>query len=120
MLGCTGSQQPVAGNEPDLIGELDQARIGPGHLGNNYDFVIVAGRIDVTALSFDHRQENALAVFKILVIEPARANQFHPSDFHPHQIVGMVDDPHLVSFGIADPEIHLMLRHAERQNSGLN
>jgi hypothetical protein len=46
---------------------------------------------------------------QLFVIEPACTNQFDPPDFHPDEVIRMIDDSHLIGFGIADAKARAML-----------
>ena len=39
---------------------------------------------------------------------------FYPPEFHPDQVICIVDDPHLVGFGIADAEACFVFMHAKK------
>jgi hypothetical protein len=54
-------------------------------------------------MGFGHRQKNTVPAFHILVIKPKRFAKVGPCNLHPDQVIGMVDHPHLIGFGIADP-----------------
>jgi hypothetical protein len=44
----------------------------------------------------------------LFVIEAARADEFDPADLHPNEIIGVVNDTHLIGFSVADSNASLV------------
>ena len=54
-------------------------------------------------MGLDHRQQNAFG-FQVAIAESRGAAVFDAAHLHPHQVIGVVDDAHLVGFGVAHPQ----------------
>lgn len=111
VLCGTGGKKALSGGGADLVPKLNQPGIGADDFRFNQDFVIVTGRGEKTALRFDDGKQNSLRVLQVLIVEAARPNQFYPSDFHPDEVIGMIDDPHLIGFGISHAKADLVPGH---------
>jgi len=48
------------------------------------------------------------------VAHAARANEIRPSDLAPHEVVGVVDDSHLIGFRVSDAELDVVVRRRRR------
>src|SRR5262249_32532780 len=56
----------------------------------------------VVAVRLDHRQRDA-SVLHLPIAPAERAEQIRPANLEPHEVVRVVDDPHLVGLGVTDP-----------------
>src|SRR5258707_7215292 len=76
---------------------------------NNNLVIIVYGSL-ITAAGIDHGDEADVFALHILIAEAELAEEFHPSHFKPDEMIGVIDDPHLIGFGIADADTRLIHR----------
>jgi hypothetical protein len=65
------------------------------------DFVVVAGRRAIAATGFVYRQDALVLGFQLAVGKAQGAQQFDAANLKPDQVVGIVDNAHLVGLGIA-------------------
>ena len=91
--------------------ESDETVSGVGNRGCNGDLVIETRRADISALRFRDGQKNVITDFHVLIIEANRLTIFYARNFHPYQVVGVIDNAHLVSFGITDANGTQVWRH---------
>ena len=66
------------------------------------DDVVVAGGGAVAAGGFYYWQDAAVFGFEGAIVEAERAQELDTAQFKPDQVVGVVDDTHLVCFRVAD------------------
>src|SRR5436190_3291350 len=71
--------------------------------GPNFEFVVIQRRTAVGAGRFNDGQRQAVA-FHLTVAPATLAQEIGPSDLEPDQIVRVINDAHLVGFGIAHPD----------------
>ena len=94
-VDCVGNRHFVA--------ELHPHRRQQPPLRPDLQLVVVARRPRVLAVRFDHRQRHAGLLH--LAIAPAeRPQQVGARHLEPHEVVGVVDDAHLVGFRVADAD----------------
>src|ERR1700688_1202983 len=74
------------------------------------DLVIIMYRGLVAALRIDDRDEAIVFALHIFIAEAKLPHQFNPSNFEPDEVIGMVDDAHLVGFGIAHADASFIHR----------
>src|SRR6185437_6231699 len=77
------------------------------HVGYDDELIIVTRRGFVPAVRLDNRNETVVLNFHGLVVEAELTQQFHASNFKPHQKIGIIDDTHLVGFRIAHAKSNL-------------
>src|SRR5581483_8102017 len=75
--------------------------------GADDDFFIVHGGSQVTAVGLGDYQEDAVLPLHVAIAQARRPPVFDASDLHPDEIVGVIDDAHLVGFGVADAQAGL-------------
>jgi hypothetical protein len=88
-------------HQEHFICERHHARGGALHPRPHHHFVVESSGRPVPAMGFGHRQINSVLALHIAIIEAAGFAPFHPAGFHPHQVIGVIDDAHLVSLGVA-------------------
>src|SRR5437899_5529313 len=72
--------------------------------------IIVYGSL-VTAAGIDYGNEAVVFALHIFIAESELAEKFHASHFEPDEMIGVIDDPHLVGFGITDADASFIHRH---------
>ena len=88
------------GRPDDLVGELHAHRRQQRAARPHLDLIVVARRLAVLAVRLDDRQREPVGFH--LAIGPARvAEQVGAADLEPDEVVRVVDDAHLVGFGVA-------------------
>src|SRR6266404_179421 len=76
------------------------------------DLVIIVYGSPVAAAGIDYSNEAVVFELHIFIAEAKLAKEFHASDFKPDEMIGVIDDPHLVGFGIADADASFIHRHS--------
>src|ERR1017187_4860746 len=66
------------------------------------DLVMIVRGSPVAAVGIDYGDEAAVFALHILIVEAELAEEFHTSHFKPDEMIGVIEDAHLVGFGIAD------------------
>ena len=100
-----------------FVGELHAHRREQRPRRPHLEVVVVLRRFAIRAVRFDHRQREALDLH--LAIAPARlAQQVGAADLEPHEVVRVVDDAHLVGFGVAHAHPGLGLGRSSRIHRG--
>src|SRR6266542_2233847 len=66
----------------------------------NEQFVVVVGWRLVTAIAFGYNQKSVFVLFHVAIGEIARATEFSSADLKPNEVIGVINNPHLVSFGV--------------------
>ena len=62
-------------------------------------------------MGFDDGEQDAVFEFHVFVVKTDGTAIVDSCDFHPDEVVGVVDDAHLVGFGIADSDSGGVVRH---------
>jgi hypothetical protein len=65
------------------------------------DFIVIPRRGLVSATRVNNRNKTLVLPFHLAIRESQLSQEFHTPDLEPDEMVGMIDDSHLVSFGIA-------------------
>src|SRR5690242_14898518 len=68
---------------------------------NNQFVVVIRGRF-VAAIRLCHDEKSVVVLFHVAVRKTARPTIISAAYFEPDEIVGIINDAHLVRFGIAD------------------
>src|ERR1700682_4335068 len=77
----------------------------------HYNLVIIVYGSLVAAAGIDYGNEAVVFALHIFIAEAQLAEEFHTSHFKPDEMIGVIDDAHLVSFGIADANASFIHRH---------
>ena len=104
VAGVAGGQGPAAFRQAHFIGEGHHARVGLLHPSLDHHLVVETRRRAVPAGGFGHRQEHAVLVFHVAIVEAQRLAQLHAPHLHPDQVVRVVDHAHAVGFGVTHAE----------------
>jgi len=94
----------LGGFAEDAIGEFEDRAAQQGGTAFDQNLVVIAGRGAIAAGDFDHRENAAVLLFQLAVREAEGAEQFDAADFEPDEVVGIVDDAHLVGLCVADSD----------------
>jgi len=97
-------QFAIVGGEADFIGDSQHSAVRFLEPGFDDDFVVVLGGREVTAIGFGDDHENAVLLFHVAVGEALSPAPLGAGDFHPDEVVGVIDDAHLIGFGVANTE----------------
>jgi len=92
----------VGGDE--FVLEADHAGVGFADFGADDHFFVVDGGRAVAAVGFGYDQQDPVFLLHIPISQTSGAPVFDSADFHPDEVVGVVDDAHLVGFGVADAD----------------
>ena len=74
----------------------------------NKKFVIVVGWRLVTAVAFGYNEECVFILFHVAIGKIARATEFSSADLKPNEVIGIINNPHLVSFSVTHAQECLM------------
>ena len=99
--GAGGEELLLSG---DLVGVAQLAGFQFLHAGMYGDFLIVTRGSGQAALEFRDR-EVVTAAFQLGVRHTDRPHVFRTAAFKPHQVVGVVDDAHLIGFGVPGAQV---------------
>src|SRR5579863_7894409 len=86
----------------NLVGKLEHRAAQQYRPRLDQDLVVVAGGRFVAAGYVDHRQNASVIGLETAVREADGAQQFHTAQLKPDQVVGVVDDAHLIGLGVAE------------------
>src|SRR5580704_2510524 len=112
MPGLTGSKLAAGARFRYFVVKLDKAPVGFGNAGPHADFVVIARRAYVAAVGVHHGQPDAVRLLQIPITQTSSPAVFGPADLHPNEVIGVIDNPHLVGLGIADAKASLMRCHS--------
>jgi hypothetical protein len=101
VLPSFAEEQVVFGSV-DSVAEAENGAARLRDVGADDQFVVVAGGRLVACDGLYNGDAAAFFLLHGFVGEAELAHVFDAADFKPDQIVGMVDDAHLVGFGVAD------------------
>src|SRR5580658_7212483 len=76
-------------------------------MGANDNLIVIASRSLVTAAGIDDSDAAAIVLLHFTIGEAQLPQQFHPANFKPHKVVGMIDHAHLVRLCISHPHAGL-------------
>jgi hypothetical protein len=97
---------PSASNSPVLtsqfVSETNHFLPNMFQMRAHDDLVIIVHGSLVAALRIDDGNEAVVFPLHIFIAEAELAEQFDPPHFKPDEMIGVIDDAHLVGFGIAD------------------
>src|SRR3982074_630112 len=71
------------------------------------DFIVITRRSLVAAARIDDGDAAAIFCLHVTIRKTELPQQFHPADFKPNEVIGMIDDAHLVGFRVAHPNTSL-------------
>src|SRR5450631_3877974 len=68
------------------------------------DLVIIVYGSPVAAAGIDYSDEAVVFALHIFIAEAELAKEFHPSHFKPNEVIGVINNAHLVGFSVADAD----------------
>lgn len=101
-----GHKRLVFGSQ-DLIVKGDESPPMLADTRPDNHLIIVSYCADVSAARLCNYKEDPLLALEIPISEPALAQEFRASDFKPDQVIRVVNDSHLVAFGISNSKPHV-------------
>jgi len=102
--GVAGGEEFVVGLAEDFVAELQGAGLGfEDACADGEEFVVARGMM---VAAVDVRDDHVGVVFDLhaLVVEAEGAHEFDAADFEPDEEIGVVDNSHLIGFGVADAD----------------
>lgn len=75
-----------------------------GNVSPNYEFIVVVRRRFVAAIRLSDNQKRIVALFHVPVGKASGPTVIRSPYFEPDQVIGIIDDAHLVRFGITDTD----------------
>jgi hypothetical protein len=78
----------------------------------HYDLVIIVYGSLIAAAGIDHGNKAVVVALHISIAEAELAEEFDTPHFKPDEMIGVIDNAHLVRFGIPDPNASFIYRHS--------
>ena len=103
--GLTAGQEFVARLPLDFVVKNQNAFAAGAETCPHYDFVVVARRSFIPAAGFGNHNVQPVLLLHVAVGKSKLAAKIRASNFKPHQVVGVIDNPHLVRFSITDAKL---------------
>src|SRR5579872_1162298 len=88
----------------NFVGETDDAALSRGHARADRENVVEPRGAQVTAMRFGHDDEAIVFRLHPLVLESLLAAKLDASHLEPSEEITVIDDAHLVRFGVADAD----------------
>ena len=102
--GVAGGEEFVVGLAQDFVAELEGAGLGFEDAGaDGEEFVVTSGMV-VAAVDVGDDDVGVVLEFHLFVVEAEGAHEFDAADFEPDEEVGVVNNAHLIGFGVADAD----------------
>jgi len=102
--GAANGEEFLVGLAKEFVGEFEGAALGFFDAGADGEEVVVAGGMVIAAMGVGDDDEGVVVEFHAFVVEAEGAHEFDAADFEPDEVVGMVDDAHLIGFGVTDAD----------------
>ena len=102
--GVARGEEFLVGLTEDFVAELEGARLGFEDARANGEEFVVAGGMVVAAMDVGDDDVGVVLEFHLFVVEAEGAHEFDAADFKPDEEVGVVDNTHLIGFGVADAD----------------
>src|SRR5208282_1321602 len=101
MRSLAFGQQLACSRASQFVSEADHSRPNMLQIRAHDDLVIIVHGSLVAAAGIDHGDEAVVFPLHIFIAETELAKEFDSSHFKPDEMIGVIDDAHLVGFGIA-------------------
>ncbi|MCU1259164.1 MAG: molybdopterin synthase subunit MoaD / molybdopterin synthase subunit MoaE [Bryobacterales bacterium] len=108
MFGEAGGEKVAIALAAHFIAEADHFGVGFFHDRSDQHLVVETGGAEVAAVRFHYDQEEAVLALHVAVSEAERAAEIDAGDFHPDQVIRVINDAHLVGFGVANTHTGLI------------
>ncbi len=102
MDGVAGGEEFLIFLAEEFVAEFQCACFCFEDAGADGDEFIVASWMMIATMNVSDDDVGIVVEFHALVVETKGAHQFDATDFEPDEVVGVVDDAHLIGFGIAN------------------
>ncbi len=100
----SGGNHAVSSGEPHFILESHCSPVGAGNRSRYLHVFVIPRGAEIAAVRLRHCQQNPVIKLKILIAKSSGQTVIHAGNFHPYQIVGVVNHTHLIGLGVADPD----------------
>src|SRR5208282_3322496 len=108
MRSLAFGQQLACSRASQFVSEADHSRPNMLQARAHDDLVIIVHGSLVAALGIDHGDKAIVFKLHFFVAEAELAQEFDTSHFKPDEMIGVIDDAHLVGFCIADADSSLI------------
>ncbi len=105
MFGESVRQPSRVSGAIHFVFETNHAGRGFRDARANHHFLVEEGRGGIAAVRFGDDEKDTLLRFHIAIQNPFAAAVLHSSDFHPDQVITVIDDSHLVGLRVADTQM---------------
>ena len=102
--GVAGGEEFLVGLAEDFVAEFEGAGFGFEDAGADGEEFVVARGMVVAAVDVGNDDVGVVLEFHLFVVEAEGAHEFDAADFEPDEEVGVVDNTHLIGFGVADAD----------------
>ena len=102
--GVAGGEEFLVGLAEDFVAELEGASLGFEDARADGEEFVVTGGMVVAAVDVGNDDVSVVLEFHLFVVEAEGAHEFDATDFEPDEEVGVVDNAHLIGFGVADAD----------------
>ncbi len=102
--GVAGGEEFLVVLAEDFVAEFEGASFGFEDAGADGEEFIVAGGMVIAAVDVSDDDVGVVLKLHLLVVEAEGAHEFNATDFKPDEVVGVIDDAHLIGFGVADAD----------------
>ena len=114
VRGLTFGQQLARLRPSQFVSEADRSRPDMFQARAHDDFVIIVHGSLVAAAGIDDRDEAAVFALHIFIAEAELAQKFRPAHFKPDEMIGVIDDAHLIGLGVAHADASFIHRRCRR------
>lgn len=107
-MGCFAGCQSRAGFDAGhRVREPHEPRVRDASFSGDEHLFVVTCRGQVAARRLRHGEKHAIVLLHVAIADAARPAPFDAPQLHPHEIVGVVDNAHLICFGKAHTQSRL-------------
>src|SRR5208282_3220141 len=110
VRGFAFGQQLACFRVSQLVSETDHFLPHMFQVRAHDDLVIIVYGSLVAGLGIDNGDKAIVFALHFLIAEAELAHEFDTSYFKPDEMIGVIDEAHLVGFGVADAEASLVRR----------
>jgi len=117
VKGMAGGEEFLVLLAVEFVAELQGAIFGFEYGSANGEEIVVARRMQIAASNVRYDDIRVIVYFHLLVVETQRAHEFNAANLEPDQVIGVVNDAHLVGFGVADANGFIVMSEHWAENS---
>src|ERR1019366_1082308 len=112
VRGLAFGQQLARIHFPQFVPEVDYLLPDMFQIRAHDDLVIIVYRSLIAAAGIDYGDKAIVFALHIFIGKAELAEEFHSPHFKPDEMIGVIDDAHLVGFGVADANASFIYRRS--------